>query len=196
MTLDVERRNGSMFVGRGEERVSVLIVDGRTAVMAPATSQPYRRVWAMVEEGFPAWTTDPVRVERCLMDDRATETLHWDRPEGSLAISYDVRTALCVATRTPGDVIELSDLRVDSEVPDEWFEAPAPLDDWRGGEAFVMHDMDGQDAYSASWQPCSGPGRIWVDGPRGVPLDTALEWARSHGERVVLGDANGSQREL
>lgn len=196
MILDLERRNGSMSVGGREDGVSVLIVDGRAAVIAPATLPEYRRVWAMIEEGLPAWTTDPVRVERSLVNDRPTETLHWNRPEGSLAISYDVQTGLCVATRTPDDVIELTDLQVDSEVADECFAVPALLDEWRGGRAFVMHDMDGQEHYSASWQPESGPGMIHVDGPRSVPLDAALAWARAHGDSVTLGDAEGRQQDV
>lgn len=192
MVLDLERRNGAMLVGRRQ----ALVVDGRVAVSAPGSGSEFRRIWAMIEEGHPTWTTDPLRIEEDLLGGRPVETLRWEGPEGSAVISYDVRTGMCVASTTPAETIELTDLRFDSDVPDEWFEEPPRLDGWTGGTALVMHDMDAKDLYSASWQPRSGPGQIYVDGPRRVPLDAALEWAQARAAHVTLGDEHGDQRDL
>lgn len=128
VVLDLEHRNGAMFIGHRQ----ALIVDERTAVSAPGSGSEYRKIWAMIEEGHPTWTTDPLRVEQGTLDGRPIETLRWEHPEGSAAISYDVRTGMCVASTTPTEMIELTDLRFDSDVLDEWFEEPPGLDGWTG----------------------------------------------------------------
>jgi hypothetical protein len=186
VVLDLQRRNGEMFIEGWESGPSFLIVEGLVAAESPALHPGYMEVHAVVEQGSPVFTRDPDRSSLGEADGRPAEVLIWDYPSGSVTVTYDVATGLCLSMTTPTESAAITELLVDEDVPEDWFEVPARHDHWRGGTAFVGAEPDDGGSYSVSWQPGSGPGLVEVRSPDGMTRDQALSWARSRAERVVF----------
>jgi hypothetical protein len=78
----------------------------------------------------------------------------------------------------PHETVELTELRWDDAVDASVFRPPArSITDWRRGTAYI-HQYEKTGRCSASWQPASGPGSVYVPGPEDVTFDEAMEWAR------------------
>ncbi len=189
--LDFARANGAMYLDEDRGRVGYLVVDGAIAAEQVGASPGNQAPTSMVERGWPAWEKAPDQVEQRVIEERVIELLRWEEGDRWAEVGYDVATGLAVRIASPTETQRLTDLSFDREVDASLFALPARrIEAWRGGPAYVVEDMDGLGRFSPSWQPESGPGGLYFNGPLDASLDDALAWARARTDRILLRRTN------
>jgi hypothetical protein len=185
--LDVpSRSNGALFIEVGGVRTGLLIVDGVVAVEAPQHEPGYRRLHAMVQHGM-RWPGTPNSTETTVWEGRNALACGWHAEVDGEAI-FDLATGLPVRTEWPGEIVELTNLRFDTQVDQGVFEPPdRRITGWRGGVAYIVRSVR-PGGTASSWEPRSGPASLHIPGPRSTTFDDALEWARQRTDEVRISD--------
>jgi hypothetical protein len=180
------RSHGGLFIEIGGVRKGLLIVDGVVAVEAPQREPGYRRLHAMVQHGM-TWPGTPNSTEPTVWEGRDALACRWHAEVEGEAI-FDLATGLPVRTAGPHEIVELTDLRFDTQVDQVVFEPPAPrITGWRGGVAYIVRSGRTGETRS-SWEPRSGPGSLHIPGPRTASFEDALEWARERTDELRISD--------
>jgi hypothetical protein len=180
------RSDGGLFIEIGGVRKGLLIVDGAVAVEAPQREPGYRRLHAMVQHGM-MWPGTPNSTETRVWEGRDALACRWHAEIEGEAI-FDLATRVPVRTEWPAEIVELTDLRFDTQVDEPVFETPdRRITGWRGGVAYIIRSAR-TGGTTSSWEPRSGPASLVIPGPRAKTFEDALEWARERTDEVRISD--------
>ncbi|MCA1845598.1 MAG: hypothetical protein LC792_20875 [Actinobacteria bacterium] len=180
------RSNGGLYIERAGVRKGLLLVDGAVAVEAAQHEPGYRRLHAMVQHGM-TWPRPPSSTATTVREGREALVCSWYAEVDGEAI-FDLATGLLVRTEWPGEVVELTDLRFDTQVDQTVFEPPdRTINGWRGGVAFIVRS-DRSSEIASSWEPRSGPADLHIPGPKTTSFDAGMRWARERTDEIHVSD--------
>lgn len=178
------RSNGGLFVEVDGVRKGVLIVAGAAAVESSQGAPGHRRLHAMVQHGM-TWPGAPVATESTVWEGREALRCRWQAEVEGEAI-FDLESGLLVRTESPDEVVELTDLRFDTQVDQAVFEPPdRTISGWRGGVAYIVRS-GGSGETTSSWEPRSGPGSLHIPGPSTATFEDAMRWARERTDDIQI----------
>lgn len=183
------RSDGALYVDVGGVRRGFLIVAGAVAVESTQSAPGHRRLHAMVQHGM-TWPGSPRSTETMIWEGREAVRVRWQAEVDGQA-TFDLESGLVVCTEWPDELVELTDLNFDTEVDPTVFEPPhRKITGRRGGVAYIVRS-DESSVSASSWEPCSGPGRLHIPGPRNATFEKAMAWARERTDDIrISGEAD------
>jgi hypothetical protein len=180
------KSNGALYVEVDGARKGVLIVAGAAAAESSQGAPGHRRLHSMVQHGM-TWPGAPAVTEPTVWAGREALRCRWQAEVKGEAI-FDRESGLPVRTEWPDEVVELTDLRFDTQVDRTVFEPPdRTTGGWRGGVAYIVRKRMGGETTS-SWEPRSGPGSLHIPGPSSTTVEEAMAWARERTDDIQISE--------